>query len=174
MARSILVPSIMLVLLGCSEGPAEPRVTQASKLTGPSLAAATFTSSEVIPTSLVAFVPCANGGTGELVELSGNLHALEHITTSETGNVTVRSHFQPQGVSGVGLTSGTKYQATGVTQETFTTGGPFPFVDTFVNNFRIIGAGAGNNLTIHQTLHITVNANGVVTTTEDHGEIRCT
>ncbi len=34
---------------------------------------------------------------------------------------------------------------------------------TFVNNFRIIGQGSGNDFLIHQTLHITFKANGDLT-----------
>jgi hypothetical protein len=60
-----------------------------------------------------------------------------------------------------------------VTQETFTSNGPFPALDTYVNNFRIIGAGPGNNYSVHQTLHITVNANGVVTTEHGRADIDC-
>ena len=52
---------------------------------------------------------------------------------------------QPQGISGTGETTGDKYQAIGVTQETFK--GSFQngqANDTFVNNFRIIGQAPGN------------------------------
>jgi len=58
----------------------------------------------------------------------------------------VKVHFQPQGISGIGQTTGDKYQATGVTQDEF--GGSFAngqFEETSVNNFRIIGQGNGNN-----------------------------
>src|SRR5213082_3095488 len=88
---------------------------------------------------LTVFVPCAAGGAGELVDLSGPLHTL--ITFTINGNnVSGKTHFQPQGISGTGETTGDKYQATGVTQESFK--GSFQngqFGDTFVNNFRIIG-----------------------------------
>lgn len=57
------------------------------------------------------FIPCANAGAGENVLLSGNLHALNTFTIN--GN-SVRSsyHIQPQGISGTGMITGDKYQAT--------------------------------------------------------------
>ena len=127
-------------------------------------------STEII---LLVFVPCADGGAGELVELTGPLHTL--ITLTINGNhVSGFTHFQPQGLSGTGQTTGDKYQATGVTQDHFS--GSFTngqFNETFVNNFRIIGQGPGNNFLVHENVHITVNANGVVTVLHDNFSIEC-
>jgi hypothetical protein len=62
--------------------------------------------------NLSVFVPCAAGGAGELVDLSGPLHTL--ITFTINGNnVSGKTHFQPQGIRGIGETTGDKYQATG-------------------------------------------------------------
>ena len=44
---------------------------------------------------------------------------------------------------------------------------------TFVNNFRIIGQGSGNNFLVHETLHITVNADGTITVFHDNFSIDC-
>src|SRR5207248_10900899 len=63
--------------------------------------------------NLTVFVPCAAGGAGELVDLSGPLHTF--ITFTINGNnVSGSAHFQPQGLSGTGGSSGDKYQASGV------------------------------------------------------------
>jgi hypothetical protein len=60
-----------------------------------------------IDINLAVFVPCANGGVGELVDLNGPLHILTTFTIN--GNkVSGKTHFQPQGISGVGLDSGDK------------------------------------------------------------------
>jgi hypothetical protein len=133
--------------------------------------ATAVTTNEQIPITLVVFVPCANGGAGELVELTGTLHVLTHVTSDAQGGLHVKQHFQPQGISGAGLTTGDKYQATGVTQEEFNA--TVGITDTFINNFRIIGEGPGNNLLVHTTFHVTVNANGVVTTIVDNFSIEC-
>src|SRR5207244_8527909 len=65
--------------------------------------------------NLTVFVPCAVGGAGELVDLSGPLHTLITLTINGN-NVSGTAHFQPQGLSGTGETTGDKYQATGVTK----------------------------------------------------------
>ena len=128
---------------------------------------------DVTDIDLPVFIPCAAGGAGELVDLSGPLHTL--ITFTINGNnVSGKTHFQPQDISGTGETTGDKYQATGVTQESFK--GSFQngqFSDTFVNNFRIIGQGPGNNFLVHENLHITVNANGRVTVFHDNFSVEC-
>lgn len=128
-----------------------------------------------VPFNQTVLVPCANGGAGELVDISGTLHILLHITISNSGRITVKEHFQPQGVSGIGQTTGDTYRATGVTQQTTTLddndGAPFEF--TFVNNFRIIGQGPGNNLLVHQTIHLTINANGEITAFQSNISSEC-
>jgi hypothetical protein len=124
--------------------------------------------------NLTVFVPCAAGGAGELVDLSGPLHTL--ITFTLNGNnVSGTAHFQPQGLSGTGDTTGDKYQATGVTKDTsfkvsFQNG---QAQQTFVNNFRIIGQGPGNNFLVHEQAHITINANGIVTVLHDNSSVVC-
>ena len=47
------------------------------------------------------------------------------------------------------------------------------FEETFVNNFRIIGQGPGNNFLIHENAHLTINANGDVTVTHDNFSAVC-
>lgn len=120
---------------------------------------------------LFVFVPCADNGAGELVILSGPLHMLFVTTVDNQGGYHTLDHFQPQGITGTGQTSGDKYQAVGETLETFN--GKVGFVDTYVNNFKIIGVGPNNNFMIHETFHITVNANGVVTANVDHFSAVC-
>ncbi|MEY2524177.1 MAG: hypothetical protein QOJ66_2742 [Ilumatobacteraceae bacterium] len=119
------------------------------------------------------FVPCANGGAGEVIAGDLQLHVL--VTTTVNGNnVSGKDHFQPQGGSLVGQTTGDTYVATGATQDSFT--GSFQngrSTFTFVNNFRMIGPGPGNNFLVHETFHITVNANGVTTVTHDNLTVDC-
>jgi hypothetical protein len=117
------------------------------------------------------FVPCAAGGAGELVVFTGNLHVLLTTTLDNAGGFHAKTHFQPQGLTGVGMTTGAKYQATGVTQDNLN--GTVGSTYTFVNNFRIIGQGPGNNYLVHENYHITVNANGTVTVEHDNFTIDC-
>ena len=111
------------------------------------------------------------GGAGEAVELSGTLHVLTHTTLDGSGGVHTKLHRQPQGVKGTGLTTGAQYQGTGATQEQFN--GKVGEVRTSVNNFRLIGHGPANKYLVHQTLHVTVNANGEVTASVDNFSLEC-
>lgn len=133
--------------------------------------ATTVTTNSIDSWDGVVYVPCAMGGDGEDVQLSGKLHMLYHTTLDDTGGFHMKLHFNPQGISGVGLTSGDKYQGTGVTQENFN--GKVGEEYTYINNFRIIGQGPGNNLLVHENFHITVNADGTVTSYHDNIRTEC-
>jgi len=143
-------------------------------LAGPAFAQAlAITTNDFVPFAQVNLVPCANGGAGELVLVQGTLHIQQHITINNN-RATIKSHFQPQGASGTGLTTGDSYNAVGVTQEVDTlalTGGATEF--TFINNFRLIGQGPGNNLQVKQTIHTTINADGTVTSVVDNSSVEC-
>jgi hypothetical protein len=73
---------------------------------------AAVTTNTSIPVTLFVDIPCA----GELVVLNGPLHILSNVTFDKSGGFHVVAHFQPQGISGLGQTTGTKYQATGETE----------------------------------------------------------
>lgn len=133
--------------------------------------ATTVTTNEQVPITVFAFVPCANDGAGELVVLTGTLHVLTHVTIDDQGGLHVKQHFQPQGLSGVGLTTGDTYRGTGVTQTEFNATAATE--QTSINNFRIIGQGPDNNFLVHSTFHVTVNANGEVTTVVDNFSTEC-
>ena len=124
-----------------------------------------------VPVTIGVFIPCAAGGAGEVVFLNGNLHVQIRLTMDQAGGIHAASHFQPQGVTGTGQTTGDKYQATGVTQDEFNA--KVGVEETFINNFRIIGQGSGNNFLIHENFHITFNANGVPTASVDNFSVDC-
>lgn len=127
--------------------------------------------------SLTVFVPCAAGGAGEDVVLSGQLHDLIHVTLTDNGHFHIHSSDNPQGVSGVGLTTGTKYQGTGVslfdTQLANFFSDDTPFNETSVNTFHLVGQGPGNNLLVRDTFHITLNPDLTITSSHDHFRITC-
>lgn len=138
----------------------------------PSLSAAATSTS--VPFAQINFVPCAAGGAGELVFLSGNLHIVTGVTVDKRGGLHVVTHFQPQGATGVGLTTGDVYQGNGVTRnsQNFNAGG-LPITLTSVNNFRLVAPGPGNNLQVHQVTHITINENGVLTSVVVQNNVTC-
>lgn len=165
------VAILALTVGACSEtsyleGPLGPRGLNPA-------AAVVSTTNFNFPVDIIVFVPCADGGAGEFVELSGNLHDLFHLMINGNRFV-LKVHTQPQGVRGVGLSTGDKYRGTGVTQETLSgslVNGQLS--DTFVNNFRIIGQGPGNNFLVHENLHVTVNANGQLTAIVGNASVSC-
>lgn len=140
-------------------------------LLGMSQAQGAVTYNEKYAFDMMAWVPCANDGAGENVTLSGEMHELWTVTLDGNGGFHLKMHFNPQGVTGTGDVTGAKYNATGVTQDQLN--GRIGFEYTYVNNFRIIGQGKGNNLTIHENIHITVLADGTVTSYHDDFKIDC-
>jgi hypothetical protein len=122
------------------------------------------------PVAFNVFVPCANGGLGEVVELTGEIHDMFKMTDDSAG-MSVDLHDNPQGVSGRGLTTGNKYQATGVTRLNFSFEGAIDL--TYVNNFRIVGQGPANNFSVHDNLHLSISAEGEVTAFHDNFRADC-
>ena len=137
---------------------------------GPAAAEVTTNVSNDV-TGLTVFVPCANGGGGETVVFEGRLHVLAVVTLDNKGGFHLKSHSQPQGLTGTGQVTGDKYQGTGVTQDQLN--GKVGETYTYVNNFRIIGPGPGNNYLVHTTSHYTVNANGELAVEHVHSTSTC-
>jgi hypothetical protein len=167
------IPFVAVYLLaGCREpgteaitGPIVSNVTAAS-----SRGATTSTTNEKI--SPFGF---DSEGCIEIVSYSGILHAVAHTTITSTGSIHTFVQFNPVGgVSAVGLTTGTKYVVPGMLHDNFNLeGADFPLTHTFVNNFQVIGAGSVPNLNLHETFHITINANGEITTAFDNVRAEC-
>ena len=159
-------------LLACEANAPTDATTEA---VGPSFSASTSTISFSIETSgLSVFVPCASGGAGEEVFLSGPLHLVIHTTTSSSGVVTRYFSANPQGIVGIGQLTGDKYQGTGVSVDRQTaTVDDMPATLTLVSNFLLIGPGPGNNRKDRFTFHTTVNANGDATATIENFSASC-
>ncbi len=163
--RHLLVSLTLAALVAACDGAPTAPATSG----GPNLA--TGGNSQKIPFEQVFFAPCANGGAGEDIRLTGTLNIVLVEKTNGNGHVVFHLGTNPQGATGMGLTTGTVYRATGITLETVTVSPGF--TDTFVNNFRIIGPGRTANVLIHEVFHVTVNAQGVVTAELDHFTAEC-
>ena len=140
-------------------------------LVATNLTQAAVSSNVSTPLATSTFVPCANGGAGEDVTLTGSLHILATVTFDSAGGVHGTLLFNPQGVSGVGSASGAGYRGTGATLSTFT--GKVGTVSTLVNSFRIVGTGGAASLQVHENVAVVVNANGTVTASVDHVSVTC-
>ena len=109
-----------------------------------------------------------------MVALSGEVEVVSHSSTDANGGVHFSFHVRPSSVTGVGATSGLTSRGTGgglVSQ--FDAADGFPAVYSMINNFRIIGQGPGNNLLMHMTIHMTMNANGEQTAQVDLSSQDC-
>jgi hypothetical protein len=131
--------------------------------------ASTSTSNTQVPILIAVPIPCAN----EIAVLGGDLHILLQTTIDADGGTHLEVHFNPQGVNGAGLTSGNKYQGTGVTRYDLNTSGPPPFESVSVNNFNIVGQGRDNNMLMHFNTRMSIDANGAATATVSNFKAEC-
>jgi hypothetical protein len=118
-----------------------------------------------IPENVVLFDAC----TGEGVQVTGTIHVVTVLTQDSNGGTHTQMHFNVQGVSGVGVLSGTKYR--GIHNETHASnsGGPAPSEFTTRIDIRLISEGSSSNFTIRDALvHVTIDANGSVTASIDN------
>ena len=125
-----------------------------------------------------AFVPCANGGAGEGVLLSGILHTQIHVTVSDGNRTNFKAQVKPQVVTGLGLSSGDVYRAVGLSHfhETVPFSSEVGAGAAILNSisiFRLIGPGPDNNFQMHRRVHRTINANGQITSTVDDTSVVC-
>jgi hypothetical protein len=166
---STLAPVLAAALatVGCGNDPTAPADTA-----GPSLAAETSTQQLVNHLNVTRFVPCANGGAGEDVSVSGDIHIVFHVTLDGSGGAHVEEIHNPQGVSGTGLTTGAMYRGvrgTLLNSDNVRVGEEH----TSVLNQALIGQGPGNNLMLHEVSHFTVLADGTVTSFHDDFSLEC-
>lgn len=151
--RAVSFALCLLTMLAMSAAPAFARV-QVNEFTN---------------IDLYVYIPC----TGHTVELKGPLHILISYTENRN-HISGKFHYQPQGIAGTDVTTGDRYRATGVTQESFQTSLQNGHAGlTYVNNFRIIGQGPGNNYLVHETMHVTFNAAGIVSVYFDNFSAEC-
>ena len=162
----VVATVVAMSSLGCQEDATGP-----ASHNGPSFSAVASTENVERVIAGTKFVPCANGGLGEDVSLSGDIHSVFHVTLDGSGGAHVVVIHNPQGVSGTGLTTGAKYQGVGTHQDVFNA--TVGVEETTVTTGQLIGQGPGNNLLIHDILHTTVLANGVVTSFHDNFSIEC-
>jgi hypothetical protein len=170
MSRISLALLSVIALAACGESgqPLAPATAPNARRA----AAETTTESYFTVTNAVRFVPCANGGAGEVVDISGTVHRVEHVTETENGFHLVL-HANPI-VTGVGRTTGDTYQARGGFNLSFNVG-PGE-TETVRDVFKLVGPGPNNNLTVtFAKFHYTINANGeLVVLNEDAFSVECT
>ena len=160
--QRVLPFTLALLLVACSDGTDQPTAPDVER---PSYA---VTRNDQLPFARRVFNSC----TGEFIQLAGTVHILRSATADAAGGFHVRSHINLK-VSGVGETTGAKYEAVQVNNFTFNAQPPFPVTRTFRINVRIIGQGQTGDIMESILLHFTVNANGEVTAEIRDVEFSC-
>jgi hypothetical protein len=141
-------------------------------LAGTTAAQAQVVTNKTVSYAYSGYVSCANGGAGELVNGTVDVHNL--VTEIVNGNVDRwQFQFQPHG-SMVGSVTGDTYQLTGMTQGTY----KHSLQDdastmTYVETYQLIGPGPGNNLRVRELAHITRHGDEIIVD-HDNWTIECT
>lgn len=118
-------------------------------------------------TAMPLYAIRSNECNGEQVELRGVIHLLSQ--SLQDGSVL--GHFNYQGVTGIGLSTGIQYRAAAVDQVRLEA--PFPSSIQSVRHFRLIAQGAGDDVLVDAIFHVTVNDNGEVTAEIEELTTRC-
>jgi hypothetical protein len=115
------------------------------------------------------FVPC----TGDTITFTqGSLHDIAYFTVNGS-QFSITNHDQPSNLKGAD-TSGRTYEGVGVTR-TSASGSLVngQFVDTYVNNFNMVGTGGAPSFKTHETIHVTITPSGVEKVFFDHLRATC-
>ena len=162
----------LTLLFSCSKNIAETPCQEELSATNQSSPAQTENSVVSEPYESTLFIPCANGGTGEDVTLTGTVR----IVWQETNNnqrFTFTLHAIPDGITGVGLSTGDNFTAIGGSQTAVTGtieyGGQYSA--TYIQQMRF--AGPGISFVVKSKFHITVTSDGQISTRIDEEQIEC-
>jgi hypothetical protein len=156
--RLVLVALLLASLLAAPAGPTSAQAAQPTTILR-------------VPLDISFFVPCANNGAGEVVNLSGTFMMVFHSSVDQTGGTHIKLLEVEQHVAGVGETTGDRYVSTFVNLFNFNDSGALTSTQQVV--FRITGPGPGNDSLLRITNHSTVNPDGTITVAFDTITIEC-
>jgi len=133
---------------------------------------ASQTTVNYIEISDVTLVPCAANGAGEYVAYGGTLRVT--MRTTVLGPLTlVQEAYDVVSVTGIGLTTGTRYVGSGTTRSAYWTRTGGNSVSTLWNVFNMIGEGPAPDLRVRALLITRFNANGEVTHYKERVNVTC-
>lgn len=112
-----------------------------------------------------------NGCSGDFVRGTGKIHTVLGITRDGSGGFHVTSHQQFSNLQLTGFPSGAEYVGSQQANNSFNaTAGVERTVGV---STKIIGKGQTPNAILHSTFHITINANGEVTSFHSNFSFDC-
>ena len=133
---------------------------------------AAVTANEQLSIAYAGYVPCANGGAGELLTGTIGVHDLASETVNGN-NVAWQFTFERRGEL-VGRVTGDTYRLSGVEHGAYTQSlGTDHATLTYVNRYLLVGPGAGNNLIVRETAHVTIDADENVVVQRDDFSVDC-
>jgi hypothetical protein len=113
--------------------------------------------------------------SGELIHLTGELHAVFHLTLDDAGNVQhLATQFTFANVKGTGEVSGGRYTVPTTSTSTANSNlGGFPIITTEHNISNVIGQGQLPDSRAHLLIHFTINENETVTAEVVQARFEC-
>jgi hypothetical protein len=110
---------------------------------------------------------------GDLLHLSGPLLSVVTVNATPSGGEVIGFHFQPQGITGVDLSTGTVFHATGLTRDLIVFSPPGGTTETFVNQFHLQATEGAQSFIVSELFHVTVTPDGTVRTFFDNFSATC-
>jgi hypothetical protein len=110
---------------------------------------------------------------GNPIHISGTLLVVSSETTTPSGGEVFAIHFQPLGVSGVDLVTGTVFRAVGLTRDLIVNSPPGGTTETFVNRFHIQATTGDESYIVTEVFHITITPDGTVRVVLDNFSSTC-
>lgn len=124
-----------------------------------------------VPFETTVFVPCANGGVGEDVKLTGFTNFIYGLTWTDHG-FKVLYHDNVHQVTGVGLSSGESFVASGGTNgSALGIWYSSQWVATTIRQMKIVGQ--NTRFTVSYKYHITITNDGNVTVNSTEQTANC-
>ena len=172
MIIGFLSVSALTLLFSCSKGIAEKPAQEEVSTSSQSFGAQTQNSIVTEPYASTLFIPCANGGIGEDVTLNGSIKIIRQETYNNQ-RFTVTYHVIPQGITGVGLSTGDNFTAIGGSEAAITGtieyGGEYSA--TYVQQMRFTGPGV--SFIVKYKFHVTVTSDGTMSTRIEEEKVEC-
>jgi hypothetical protein len=161
-------------MAACSDSATAPRAATTAPAVSASLTDGVFNTASgslaytdrvnlTIPSQFAIQDRCAGGRFGEIIVFQGDQHLVFSQTSTANGHLSTMLHWNAEGITGIGQYTGFTYRALGVSSDHSVASATFPYTDTFINNYHVIGQGSATNGDLHETVHVTVDANGDVT-----------
>ena len=140
---------------------------------GPATAASeVIVTHQIEPVDFTFFVPCGNNGTGEDVHVTGERLRISTVVIDESGGGHVTLHVIPSGnLTGVGLTTGDTYRVLGREAVSVEASSASTFTGTSMS--RWILPGSGNDFTVRDIFHTTVDARGALRSVHVGTTVEC-